>query len=459
MGNPNQDSQLINLTASEATRLIAAGTITSEALVSACLARIAERDPGIRAWAHLDMEKALNDARRADAWRATGQGLGPLHGVPIGIKDIIDTEDYPTENGCPIYTGNQPRKDALCVTALRAAGAIVLGKTITTELALLTPAETKNPVAPEHSPGGSSAGSAAAVSDFMVPAALGTQTAGSVLRPASYTGIYGFKPTYGLIPRSGVLMQSHTLDTVGLLARSMDDIALLSDAMSWRDPDDETSYSRSQTRLFDLAQTQPPVTPNFAFVRTPSWDQVDTDSQAAFEELAEELGEACTTVDLPSLDRVIEWQRLVQLAENAAYYGPLQDDARDQLSDGLNARLDEGAKVPVRSYLEAVASREKACAALDELFEDFTAIITPASPGTPPNRSEGITGSPIFNGLWTYLGMPCLSIPLLEVNGLPVGVQLIAQRRDDGRLLRTARWLIDHLADEQTPPSTGTVTV
>ncbi|MEO1206759.1 MAG: amidase [Pseudomonadota bacterium] len=456
MGNPDQDTQLINLTATEVASLIAQGTVTSEALVTACLKRIADRDPDIKAWAHLDSEKALADASRADAWRATGQGLGPLHGVPIGIKDIIDTQDYPTESGCPLYQGNQPRSDALCVTALRSAGAIIIGKTVTTELALLTPAETKNPGAPDHTPGGSSAGSAAAVADFMVPAALGTQTAGSILRPASYTGIYGFKPTFGLVPRTGVLMQSHTLDTVGLLARSLDDIALITDAMSWRDPADDTSYPRSQTRLFDLAQTKPPAPPLFAFVKTPAWDLIDPDSKAAYEEIAAELGEACTTIELKSLEHVIEWQRVVQLAENAAYYGPLQDTAREQLSDGLNARLDEGANVPVRDYLKAVRSRDKAYNAIEELFEDVTAIITPASPGIPPQRAEGITGAPIFNGMWTYLGMPCLSIPLLEVNGLPVGVQLVGQRRDDGRLLRTARWLINHFAADQTPPSPGT---
>lgn len=456
MGQSDRTTELVNLTAHEAASLIAAGTITSEQLVEACLKRIVSRDPELKAWAHLDAKQALADARSADAQRATGAGIGPLHGVPIGIKDIIDTQDLPTENGCPIYTGNQPRTDALCVTALRAAGAIIIGKTVTTELALLTPAETQNPAAPGHSPGGSSAGSAAAVADFHVPAALGTQTAGSVLRPASYCGIYGFKPTFGLIPRSGVLMQSHTLDTVGLLARSIEDLALVTDAMSWRDPTDETSYPRSQQRLADIATSTPPAKPAFAFVRTPAWDQVDTESQAAFDELVAELGNTCITVDIPGLDQAMEWQRRVQLAENAAYYGPLQDKARDQLSDGLNARLDEGAKVPVRVYLEAIASRDRAYAGLNELFDDVDAIITPPAPGTPPALSEGITGAPVFNGVWTYLGMPCVSVPLLEVNGMPVGVQLVAQRRDDGRLLRTARWLVNHLSGIETHAPTNT---
>lgn len=455
MTTRKSDTALSNLTASEAADLIRIGEVTSVELVDACLARIGERDGDLKAWAQLDPELARSAAKAADAVRGSGVGTGPLHGVPIGIKDIIDTADHKTEMGCPIYDANQPTRDALCVSALRSAGAIVLGKTVTTELALLTPAETKNPVDAERTPGGSSAGSAAAVADFHVPAALGTQTAGSVLRPASYCGIYGFKPTFGLVPRSGVLMQSHTLDTVGLLARSIDDLALITDAMSWRDETDPTSFPRSQARLLATSSEPPPLTPTFAFVKTPSWDMIDPDSQEAYEELASELGNHCQTIDMPSLSHVIEWQRLVQLAENAAYYGPLQDAARDQLSDSLNARLDEGAKVGVRPYIEAIASRDKAIRIIDDLFDDISAIITPAAPGIPPKVAEGITGSPIFNGLWTYLGMPCVSLPLLEVNGLPLGVQLVGQRRDDGRLLRTARWLVQHLAQHQSGEATA----
>jgi len=421
------------------------GTLTSAALVESCLERIAARDGDICAFAHIDPDHARAQAARMDAWRATGNGIGPLHGVPIAIKDIIDTSDLPTENGSPIFAGREAGADAACVAALRSAGAIILGKTVTTELALLTPSQTRNPVDTRRSPGGSSAGSAAAVADHMCPAALGTQTAGSVLRPASYCGVYGFKPTRGLISRRGVLMQSHTLDTVGVLARSIEDTALLTDVMSAYDPLDDISYPRSQSRLSEVATSNEPVPPVLAFVKTPAWDRADAEMQAAFGELAEALGASIREVEIGGLDRVIEWQRLVQLAENAAYYGPLQDKARDQLSEGLNQRLEEGAAVPVRAYLEAVASREKAYNALQEHFEDFTAILTPAAPGPAPRLEGGITGSPIFNGLWTYLGMPCISIPLLEIDGLPVGVQLVGQRSDDGRLLRCARWLVDTL--------------
>lgn len=428
---------------------IAAGRLTSEALVAACLERISERDPELTAFAWADPAYAMEQARKADRWRQTGNGCGPLHGVPVAVKDIIDTADMPTENGSPIFAGRRPSKDATCVAALRSAGAIIIGKTITTELALLTPADTANPAAPGHTPGGSSAGSAAAVAAGMVPAALGSQTAGSVLRPAAYCGIYGYKPTLGLISRRGVLMQSHTLDTVGVLTRSVEDAALLVDCMAAHDPDDPASYPRSQPNLTGIAARPAPVAPLLAFIKTPVWaTDADRSLHAAYAELASAMGASLEEIEAPILADVIEWQRIVQLAENAAYYGPLLDAYSNQLSPGLRERLTQGGSVPVRAYLEAIAARETAYDTVAALFTRYTAILTPASPGTAPSVQAGITGSPIFNGLWTYLGMPAISLPLLEVDGLPLGVQLVGARRDDGRLLRTARWLQDHLTGD-----------
>lgn len=430
----------------QAAREIAAGRLTSEKLVDACLQRITARDPELEAFAWADPAYAIEQARKADTWRQTGNGCGPLHGVPVAVKDIIDTADMPTENGSPIFSGRRPAKDAQCVAALRSAGAIILGKTITTELALMTPAATNNPAAPGHTPGGSSAGSAAAVAAGMVPAALGTQTAGSVLRPASYCGVYGFKPTLGLISRRGVLMQSHTLDTVGVLTRSLEDAALIVDAMSAHDPDDDASFPRSQPNLSAVAAEPAPVDPVLAFIKTPAWNDADPRLHEAYGELATALGTTLEEIDAPVLADVIEWQRIVQLAENAAYYGPLLDAHADRLSPGLRQRLTEGSGVAVRKYLEAIAARKEACAKISKLFSRYTAILTPAAPGPAPGLDQGITGSPVFNGLWTYLGLPAVSLPLLEVDGLPLGVQLVGARRDDGRLLRTARWLETHLA-------------
>lgn len=437
---------LADLGVATAAKEIASGRVTSEALVAACLERIAALDPDIGAFSWCDPAHALEQARQADRWRNSGNGCGPLHGVPIAIKDIIDTADMPTENGSPVYSGRRPGQDAQCVTALRSAGAVILGKTVTTELALLTPSRTRNPAAPGHTPGGSSAGSAAAVAAGMVPAALGSQTAGSVLRPASYCGVYGYKPTLGLISRRGVLMQSHTLDTLGVLARSVEDAALLVDAMSAQDPEDPVSYLRSQPNLAGIAASEPPTEPVLAFLNTPAWADADPRMHEAYSELASALGGVLEEIDAPILADIMEWQRIVQLAENAAYYGALLDKHADQLSSGLRERLTAGSAVPVRTYLEAIAARDQAYAKIAQLFNRYTAILTPPAPGPAPLLEEGITGSPIFNGLWTYLGMPAISIPLLEVDDLPLGVQLVGLRRDDGRLLRTARWVETHLA-------------
>lgn len=435
-------SDLTALSATAAATAIKEGAISSVDLVSACLERITEREPEVGAWAHLDPDLAITEAREADAQLDRGDDVGPLHGVPIGVKDIFDTADYPTENGCPIFAGRRPERDATCVAALRAAGAIIIGKTVTTELALLTPARTRNPVNLGHTPGGSSAGSAAAVADHMIPAALGSQTAGSIIRPASFCGVYGFKPTLGLIPRAGVLMQSHTLDTVGVYGRSIEDVALLTDSMAALEPDDEVSFRRSRPSLLATSRARPPVPPRFAFVKPPPWSDADPEMQAAFEALIARLGDRAVEIDIPVLADVIEWQRIVQLAENAHYYGPLLDEAPQHISAGLTQRLKEGRAVDAQTYLRSITGREPAYRTIAMAMRGFSAILTAAALGPAP-EGFAITGSPIMNGLWTYLGMPALSLPLLEAKGLPVGVQLVGLRHDDARLLRTGRWLAD----------------
>ena len=435
-------SDLTALSATAAATAIKEGAISSVDLVSACLERITEREPEVGAWAHLDPDLAITEAREADAQLDRGDDVGPLHGVPIGVKDIFDTADYPTENGCPIFAGRRPERDATCVAALRAAGAIIIGKTVTTELALLTPARTRNPVNLGHTPGGSSAGSAAAVADHMIPAALGSQTAGSIIRPASFCGVYGFKPTLGLIPRAGVLMQSHTLDTVGVYGRSIEDVALLTDSMAALEPDDEVSFRRSRPSLLATSRARPPVPPRFAFVKPPPWSDADPEMQAAFEALIARLGDRAVEIDIPVLADVIEWQRIVQLAENAHYYGPLLDEAPQHISPGLTQRLKEGRAVDAQTYLRSITGREPAYRTIAMAMRGFSAILTAAALGPAP-EGFAITGSPIMNGLWTYLGMPALSLPLLEAKGLPVGVQLVGLRHDDARLLRTGRWLAD----------------
>ncbi len=435
---------LTELDAATAAKQIRDGRLTSKDITQALLDRIYQRDVEMGAWVFLDSDLALKQAMGADAYQAAGFKLGPLHGVPIAIKDIIDTRDMPTQNGCPIFEGRRPEKDADCVSALRKAGAVILGKTVTTELALLTPAKTKNPVHPKHTPGGSSAGSAAAVADHMVPSALGTQTAGSILRPASYCGIYGFKPTRGVIPRGGVLMQSHTLDTVGVLARSIEDVALLTKVMAVYDPCDDVAISLICENLVKEACALPSQAPKFALVKTPAWEDGEPALYEAFGNLTDQLKDQCEEIEIDNFAQIIEWQRIVQIAENAAYYGPLLDRWPQHISKGLTERILNGRKESVTEYIEAIISRDKAYATVADVLERFDAILTPAAPGLAPEGYSS-TGSPIFNGSWTYLGMPALSVPLQRVDGMPVGVQIVGKRSEDSRLLQTGNWLTQHL--------------
>ncbi len=436
-------NELLQLTAVDAARRIGSGEITSEMLVMACLDRIAQREEAVQAWQYLDRDYALDQARRADAARASGILLGPLHGVPVGVKDIIDTGDMPTECGSPVFSGRRPPADAAVVGALRDAGAVIMGKTVTTELAAFHPGKTRNPVDPAHTPGGSSSGSAAAVADGMIPLALGTQTAGSVIRPAAYCGTIGFKPSFGLVSRTGILSQSPALDTVGMFARTVEDAALLADCLTAYDPRDRDMQPRSRPRLREMAAQEPPVTPMLAFVRSPVWDRADAVTGEAFAELVDALGETCDEIALPDIfANGYTWQRQIQLADIAKSFGPLVDKAPDQISDVLKKGVEEGRTILATEYNLAREFRGVLNGGLDEIFERYDAILTPSTTGPAPKGLQS-TGSPVFCALWTYLGVPAVTLPLLTADGLPLGVQLVAGYGDDGRLLRTARWLVE----------------
>src|SRR5690242_8213146 len=283
--------QPAQLTASEAARRISNGALTSEELVQACLERIRQVEPTVQAWQFLDEQHALSQARAADGRRRSGEAVGALCGIPVGIKDIIDTADMPTENGTVLHQGRMPRADAAVVAKLRAAGAVIMGKTVTTECAYFNPGKTRNPHNPEHTPGGSSSGSAAAVAAHMVPLALGSQTAGSVIRPGAFCGDYAFKPTHGLIPRTGVLMLSRTLDHIGLFARSLDDLALLAEELMGYDERDPDTRPRAHMPFCEVLDEEPPLAPMFAFVKTPHWARTDADTKEAYTELVQALGD------------------------------------------------------------------------------------------------------------------------------------------------------------------------
>ncbi|MFQ5785817.1 MAG: amidase [Alphaproteobacteria bacterium] len=440
---------LADIGAVEAVARLKRGEIRSVDLVEACLERIAERDAEVGAWAHLDREFALQQARACDADREVGGGHGPLHGLPVGVKDIFDTRGLPTENGTAIDAGRQPTKDCTVVGLLKEAGAVIMGKTVTTELAVYAPGKTRNPHNPEHTPGGSSSGSAAAVAAGMAPLAVGTQTNGSVIRPASYCGVYGFKPTHGRISRHGVLAQSRPLDTVGVFARSIADLALIGEPLMAFDDRDPDMRPASRPRLVGTAAEEPPVTPALAFVKSPVWDQAEDDAKDAFAELAEALAEDCDEVTLPQpFDAAVELHRTVMLADLAKSFAGYYQRGKDELSAILREMIEDGQKVLAVDYNRAVEWIEVLNAGLDRLFERYDAVVTPATTGEAPPGIE-TTGSPVFCTLWTYCGTPAVTLPLLVgARGLPIGVQLVGRRGDDARLLRTARWLVERLQSE-----------
>ena len=438
-------SKLTDLTAVQARDRMAKGEVTAEAYVTACLDAIDAREAEIEAWVYLDRAHALEQARAADKQRASGKGVGALHGLPVGIKDIIDTADMPTQNGSPIFKGYQPAKDASCVAQIRAAGGVVIGKTVTTELANVMPNKTKNPHNPDHTPGGSSSGSAAAVGAKTIPLALGTQTGGSVIRPASFCGIYGLKPTLGLISRSGVTLQAHTLDTVGVYGRSLADLAMITDALSAHDPSDPVSFTRARPNLAAALAQGVAAKPRFGFLKSPAWPQAEPAAQEALTAFVTKLGGVVENVEIGALEGVIAHQANIMGGENSAYYGPLLARHPEGVSNRLTERLGIGAKVAAGDYIRSLVARETIYAEVAKALGTYSAFITLPSCGPAP-KTLASTGNAVFNAMWTYLGVPCVTLPLLTVGGLPLGVQLIGMRRDEARLLATARWLEERVA-------------
>jgi Asp-tRNA(Asn)/Glu-tRNA(Gln) amidotransferase A subunit family amidase len=412
------------LSASAAAARLAAGDLTAEALVRDCLDRAAAR-AAVRAWVWLDPDLALAQARAVD--RAGRPGV--LKGVPVGVKDVIDTYDMPTQHGSPIYRGNRPFADAACVALTRAAGGVILGKTVTTEFANRQPRETVHPANPAHTPGGSSSGSAAAVADFQVPVAFGTQTGGSTIRPAAFCGVTGYKASFGEFSRVGIKMQCHNLDTLGIICRSLDDLSLLRAAL--------------------LVQPRQPIDhaaapPRIGFCRTPLWEHADADTQVLLERTAGRLSAAGATVkdtaavpaDIPEHHHRIF---AFEAARNYAYeYEAHCEQLSPTLRDGL---LTQGRALPLADYVAAIEAAEAFRARLDDLFTEFDVLLAPSAVGEAPRGLES-TGDARFNALWTLAWTPCLTLPAgTGYHGLPLGIQLVGPRFGDEALLDAAAWV------------------
>ncbi|MDC0531319.1 amidase [Alphaproteobacteria bacterium] len=430
---------LIKINAVNALEMMQKGEITSEEYVTAFLEHINNREPEVGAWIFLDPEMALQQAREADK-RRRDKSSGKLNGLPIGIKDIIDTKDMPTENGSLIHKDRRPTEDAHLVKLLRDAGAVIMGKCVTTEFALSAPGKTKNPKDLECTPGGSSSGSAAAVSDYMIPLAIGSQTGGSVLRPASFTGILGLKPTFGTISRSGMSPISERLDHPGIYANSIDDIRLVASVIlsyDKKDLDMDSNYSfRNASNLKNPLK--------FAFIKGPVWGSGDHDMQEKIKQFVDNSNLEIASVELG--DDFIEAARCHEIIMNGSISRSLAnyyENNKSKLHPFTIARFEAGKSVSTNSYIDAIEKAKKMKQTLSEIFLKFDAIITPAAPGQAP-RDLMNTGNAIFNGYWTMLGVPAISLPLLEgKDGLPIGIQVITSWNKEAELLDISKIILN----------------
>jgi Asp-tRNA(Asn)/Glu-tRNA(Gln) amidotransferase A subunit family amidase len=423
-------SEANRLSAAEAVTRLHSGALTAEQLTQDCLDRI-EAHASVKAWIHLDPDHALAQARAAD--RARRPGL--LAGLPIGVKDVIDTFDMPTQHGSPIYRGNRPFADAACVALTRMAGGTILGKTVTTEFANRFPGATVHPHNPAHTPGGSSSGSAAGVADFQVPLGFGTQTGGSTIRPSAFCGVVGYKPSFGEFSRVGIKLQCQNLDTLGLICRNLDDIALMRAVLI-------DMPHRPVGRGVDRGTNAPRI----GICRTPLWDAADAPTQALIEAVAGKLSAAGARVSevefaAPFRNIADHHQRIFyyEAAHNYAYEHLEHRDLVSQIL--LDTVLDPGAGIPIGDYIEALETAEAFRAHLDDIFGDFDLLLTPSAPGEAP-EGHASTGNSAFNATWTLSWAPCVTLPAgTGPLGLPLGVQLIGQRFTDERLLDAAAWV------------------
>lgn len=446
----NEQVQQPALSVVELVKQLDKGALTSIQLADALLEHIKNNEDKIHAFAHIDEELVREQARNADLFRLKGRLLGPLHGIPVAIKDIIDTKDMPTQYGTQVHKGRRPEEDATIISLLKEAGAIILGKTVTAEFAYLKPGPTRNPHNTDHTPGGSSSGSAAAVAAAMTPLAIGTQTNGSVIRPGAYCGVYAFKPSFGRISRNGVLKTSAPLDTIGLFGLSLEDLAILADVVMSYDSRDKGMVLAPKPQIARVMAEDPPAPPRIAFIRSPVWHLAEQSTKDAFRELIEFYGEeTITIVDLPPLfDQAHDILSKIMASGFAENFSDIYKKNKDQLSDEIIQNIERGQKVTTQEVEEGLKTVSLLVSVFEEIFEDFDAILTPSAPGEAPEGIEA-TGNPAFSTIWTLCGLPALNLPIMEgPKGLPLGAQLVAETGEDARLFRTAKWMVEKLTDE-----------
>ena len=449
-------SELFELSAAQAAQKIRDRELSPVDLAQALLDRIDQLEPSLKAWVYLDREAVLTEARAKEAELQAGGQVGPLHGVPIGLKDIYYTAGIPTTACSKVYADFVPQYDATTVKLLKQAGAIILGKTVTTEFACMDPSPTVNPWNPAHTPGGSSSGSAVAVASRMCPAALGSQTVGSVLRPASYNGVVGFKPTLGRVSRYGVIPVSWTLDTVGWMTRTVEDAALLLQVMAGVDPDDPISRRESVPDYLGGLEASAP--PRIGLLRRFFYDHADAETRRHVDGIAEKLSRAGAIVEeLPmpdSIDTAVADQQLIMAVEGAAFHQPMFEKQADDYQPRLREMLRRGLSIDAVTYSRAKERRRKFVTDMRLLSEQADILLTPSTP-TPALADVTNTGNPLFQGPWTSCGLPAITIPSgLAESGLPLGIQLVAAALGEPRLLAAARWC-ERVLDVQLSPPVG----
>ena len=432
---------LLKTSAIEIVEAIKKGEISSEELAKTYIKQIKKKEKDIEAFEFFDEELVLTQAKKLDALHQAGQH-GELHGIPIGVKDIFDTVDMPTEDGTEIHKNNPSLNDCTVVSKLKQAGAIIMGKTVTTELAYYSPGKTKNPHDLSRTPGGSSSGSAAAVASHMVPLAVGSQTNGSVIRPASYCGVVGYKPTKGLISRHLVMQISRTLDQVGIFANSIEDAALISEQLIGYDKQDPDTSLNPKPKLLNASREKPPMEPLFAYIKLPFMNKLDEDASEGFQEVKEELKGQLDEVELPAgFGKIPQWHKIIMESDMAASFSKEYKQSKSKLSDKIIEAIERGMKYTSVEYNNALSQIDIANAYFKQFFHDYDAILTPSANGEAP-KGLNSTGDPIFSTVWTYCGMPSINLPLLQgKNKLPIGIQLVSSLYDDERLFRNGTWL------------------
>ena len=435
-------TDVFSLKVEELVEKIKNAQITSVELCQLYIDRINKFEKDIKAWAHFDKKLLLEKAAEADEHRRLGKPLGPLHGIPVAVKDIVGTLDMPTECGTVIRKGKSYSQNAEIIELLISAGAIVMGKTATAELAYLGPAKTTNPHDYSRTPGGSSSGSAASVASFMAPLSVGSQTGGSIIRPASYCGVVGYKPTYGLISRNGVLKTSEKLDHVGVFGRSVEDVALLAKTLIKKDKFDTASVHYSAENMLNETKKGPLFEPKFIFYKTDYWKLVEKKSRESFEYFIKSFKKNIEVFDTPSYFKDIhKYHQIIYDTDLANNFSLYFKKYKKKLSKIMQDAIIRGNKHSAKDYAEAVDFMKRSYESYEEVFEDYHGVLSPSSPGVAP-KSLKTTGTAEFNKVWSYLGTPCISLPLLQgENNLPLGVQLIGAKYDDQRFLGVANWL------------------